>query len=183
MKKLIAILLLAVLCLSLVSCAASDGTPEGMQNVSTEDAMFNLYVPASWVSRTASGIPGACVSSADGSNVFAFAKMLDNVATAESYWTDTCKPLYEADLADFAELPLAENTTVSLEEPVVLGGKNAVKKVISFTQGGETFKGMIVIAVLDDTRAYHFCYFAKAENFLTHLEEVESEILPEFTFR
>ncbi|MBR7181655.1 MAG: hypothetical protein IKD28_02600 [Clostridia bacterium] len=190
MKRLIAILLLAVLAFSLVSCAADDDTPEGMQNVSTEDAMFNLYVPASWVPQTVSGIPGACVSSADGSNVFAYATMLDDViedtadaTAAERYWNEVCKPLFTTDLKDFSELSAEGLTTVTSTDPVTLGGKNATKVFISFTSGGVAMKGMMVVAVLDGTKAYHFCYFAKAEKFADYLSQVESDILPVFTFR
>lgn len=190
MKRLIAILLLAVLALSLVACAQNDDTPEGMQNVSTEDAMFNLYVPASWVPQTVSGIPGACVSSADGSNVFAYASMLDDViadtaeaTVAERYWDEVCVPLFTAELKDFAELPAEGLTTVTSTDPVTLGGKNATKVFLTFTSGGVTMKGMMVIAVLDGTKAYHFCYFAKAEKFADYLRQVENEILPEFTYR
>ena len=173
MKKLFTTVLLTLLALSLVLCAASckkdDGIPEGMKNVATERAQtyFDLFVPETWMAQTDSGISGARVSQTDSANVTATLYFPGTVMTAESYWTEFCLPEYQNGvLKDFSIVADACKDTT-------LGGKNAKQYVFVYTVGETVYESMQIITV-HDNMVFTLTYTAESANYATHLETVES---------
>ena len=48
MKKIISAIILAALCIALISCGNDAGVPDGMQDVSSDGVAYSLYIPATW---------------------------------------------------------------------------------------------------------------------------------------
>ena len=176
MKKIFCVLLLLLLACSLVSCS-DDEIPEGMQNVSTDDALFDLFVPTTWLPQNRSGVSGACVSSTDRSNVSVKETLPSENLTPKAYWETVCLPKYETGgvLQDFA---LIEDKC----KETSLGGKDAMQYVFCFTLDGETYEVMQIIAE-KDTMIYTLTYTATADRFATHVDTVENDIRANFRFR
>jgi len=174
MKKLISVLLLLAMCLTLAACKNDDATPDGMQNVSDEEAAFNLYVPASWAPRTESGVSGASVGGSDGSNVICTAVMPDSEMTPETYWNNVCLSQYHATLPDF---------TVQEDQcgDTTLGGMNAKKYVFTYNMDGNAFVVMQVITSYGGMM-YTLQYTALSASYNQYLEDVNT-IVSSFTFR
>lgn len=175
MKKLIAILLLALTLFTLCSCSGESDVPDGMKNVAVNNATFNLYVPSTWIEQTESGVSGASYSNDDTSNVTVLAYQPGELMTPEEYWKKVALPEYQNGV--LKDLMILD--TLCGDE--VLGGMNAKKYVYSFTMGSYTVRQMQIITLKDD-RIYIMTYHATAENFDKHLEEVES-IRANFKFR
>ena len=182
MKKVLirtlSVLLLAVLALSAVSCAKSDGTPDGMQCVSIPDATFALYVPEGWVSQVSGGVSGARVSNTDTSNVTVTLYVPDEVVDAENYWQNYCLPEYTP--AE-GHIGLPAFTVVEEGADTTLGGANAKKYVFTFEMDGVKYQLMQIIAV-EDSIVYTLQYHATEGAYANHTEEVE-DIRSAFRFR
>lgn len=176
MKKLICVLLILVLACSLVACS-DDDTPDGMQNVSTENALFNLYVPASWISQTASGVSGARVSNTDASNVTVTTYLPEADMSVTEYWEKVCLPSYR-DGGVLQSFTLIEGSC----KDTSLGGKGAKQYVFTYVLDGVTYESMQIITVASDMMVYTLTYTAAADKYAEHLESVES-IRAEFRFR
>lgn len=177
MKKLLSVLLILVLACTLVACSDGDGTPEGMQNVSTENALFNLYVPASWLAQTDSGVSGARVSNSDASNVTVTTYFPETAMSAAQYWETVCLPSYR-------DGGVLQSFTVIEEscKDTTLGGKDAKQYVFTYVLDGVTYESMQVITAASDMMIYTLTYTATSEKYAEHLESVES-IRAEFRFR
>ena len=173
--RVLVLMLLAVLCLGAVACSKEDDTPEGMQNVSIENATFDLFVPAGWVAQTSSGISGARVSNTDTSNVTVTVYLPAEVLTAESYWQNYCLSEYQNGVL--------KNFSVVEEKcgDTTLGGLNAKKYVFVYTLDGKSYEVMQVLTVKDDN-VYTLTFTAESANFAGHEENMES-IRSNFRFR
>ena len=176
MKKLICVLLVLLLACTLVACS-KDGTPDGMQNVSTENALFNLYVPASWLSETASGVSGARVSNTDASNVTVTAYLPEVAISPADYWQILCLPSYR-DGGVLQSFTVIEDSC----KDTTLGGKDAKHYVFTYVMDGVTYESMQIITASNDMVIYTLTYTATAEKYAAHLESVE-RIRAEFRFR
>jgi hypothetical protein len=154
-----------------------EGPPEGMQNASTENAKFNLYVPEdTWLSTASSGISGARVySGEDFSNVTVSAYYPEGVMTVEDYWNKMCLAEYNAYFKDFTLLESKCGDTT-------LGGKNAKRYVYEAKLEGDVTYRFLQVMAIEDTMVYTFTYTAKVDLYDTHMEDVE-KMLTEFTFR
>ena len=177
MKKILCLLLVLLMTFSFVACADDDGTPEGMQNVSTENALFNLYVPASWIPTTAGGVSGARYSSSDASNVTVTTYLPESEMSAADYWTNICLPNYR-------DGGVLQNFTVveASCKDTTLGGKDAKQYVFTYTLDGVAYEVMQVIVAGGDMMMYTLTYTAVSTKYAEHLEDVE-RIRAEFRFR
>lgn len=173
--RVLSLLLLLTVALTAASCANTDDTPDGMQNVAIEHAAFDLFVPESWIAQNSAGVSGARVSNTDTSNVTATVYMPDVEMTVEAYWNDFCMPAYQSGvLKDFSVLTeQCADTT--------LGGKNAKQYVFVYTMDGTAYEVMQVIAV-HGSYVYTLTYTAESVHYANHLETVES-IRANFRFR
>lgn len=175
MKRIVAIIMLALVCVGLCACS-NDGAPEGMQLASTEkDAkIFKLYVPKSWVLNTDSGISSAYFTKnpEDKSNVQVTIHLKgDGVKDVDGYWT-RAKEEYKTVVTAFA--------VVSEGEKTVFGGKTAKKYVFTGKIGDNEYKYMQVIVQANDS-FYVFTYTALTDNYDKHIEDVEN-IIEKFEF-
>lgn len=176
MKKLISLLLLLALCTCGLFACNKDDTPEGMQNVSTENALFDLFVPLTWIPQNGNGISGASVASSDASNVTVVTTLPDELIDVDTYWQEHCLPEYKNGvLEDFS---LVEDAF----EDTTLGGKNAKKYVFTYTLDDEVYETMQIITVANDGLIYTLTYTAPSDKYNEHLEDVES-IRANFRFR
>ncbi len=174
MKRFLLVLLIVATLFCAVSCKKNN-TPEGMQNAATEDAAFDLFVPAAWLPLTGSGVSGARYSDTDASNVTALTYLPDRAMNAETYWNEVALPQYgNGTLGDF---------TVLAEQcgDAVLGGKDAKKYVFTYVFGDVSYEVMQYITLKDDV-VYILTYTALGTNFAAHLDDVE-RIRAEFVFR
>lgn len=183
MKKMLirvtAVLLLAVMALTAVSCKKDDGTPDGMQNVAIPDATYDLFVPEGWLPQTSSGVSGARVSNVDTSNVTVTFYVPDTDLDAETYWKEHCVPAFtpaegHVGLPAFAVVEEGTDTT--------LGGVNAKRYVFTFEMDGVKYKQMQIIAV-EDSVVYTLQYHATEANYANHTDVVENDIRANFRFR
>lgn len=118
MKKIAAIILAILMCITMSACSDKDSTPEGMQSATLSGEPFILYVPASWTLNTASGISSA---------YFAF----NNVIVSARYVTpdsDISLDEYVTSVADgYAESFKDAFSLTEGAKSAVLGGENAKK--------------------------------------------------------
>ena len=171
MKRILALLLLAVLCVGLVACA-DDGVPEGMKNVGLEGSKFYLFVPEAWVSQSERGVPGATSPGGENANVLVTQYLMEELFTPKTYWENKCVPEREATFSSFE---------VTAEEDATLGGKDAKKYVYTAVLGGNTYRFMEVLCV-NGNMVYTLTYTATPEHFDTYLEDV-ANICANFRFR
>ena len=174
MKKIISVLLLAVLLCSLAACANTDPTPDGMTNVSIESAKFNLYVPEAWIPLTSSGMSGARANVNDKApNVLATVYYAEEPLTPNDYWQKYCAPEYRATLPSF--------TVIEEATPLTMGGKDAMGYKYSFVLG-ETLYQCREVFVVYDYNIYGLTYTAVSTEYDTYAAEVDS-IVAAFTFK
>lgn len=171
MKRILAFLLLAVLCAGLVACA-DDEVPNGMKNVGLESSKFYLFVPDTWVSQSERGIPGATSPGGEDANVLVTQYLMDQLYTPETYWENKCVPERSATFSSFEVTDSADTT---------LGGVDAKKYVYTAVLGGNTYRFLEVFAVVDNI-IYTLTYTATPEHFDTYLTDVDT-ICANFRFR
>lgn len=180
MKRIFALLTalctLVSLCLFAVSCA-SDGVPEGMQEVTAAGESFHLYVPASWQAQHNSGISGARYGNQDKSNVTVLRYDSEKIGFTdpESYWNGVLKNSY---IAQYGE-------TLTLHEEHkddTMGGVTGKRYVMTYTADKVTRKQLqILVKGIVDGDLYIFTYTATPELYDTHMAEVD-QILANFKF-
>ena len=173
MKKLIALLLLAVLLCSMVACN-NDPTPDGMQNVSIDTAPYNLYVPQNWITNASSERSSARAPVQHSApNVAVDMLFPEGVLTAEDYWKNYCVPEYTATLGSITVIEDGADT--------VLGGKDAKQYTYTFTLGLDTHKQTQII-VVSGYQVYILTYAALADTYDTYAADF-GEIVKQFTFK
>ncbi len=171
MKRIVAVLLLLVLTVGLLaSCGKEENAPDGMKNVAAENDKFYFYVPTTWVEKE----HGATSPNADGSNVLLTTQLLSKGHTPDTFWQEECVPTLSA---TFDELEIIEDRCGT----TVLGGVDAGKYVYRVSLAGNNYWYMDVFAVYGNF-VYRLTYTATAENFETHLADVEL-MCSEFVFR
>ena len=176
MKKIIALLLLAVMLFAFAACANTDETPDGMKDVAIENADYHLYVPEAWIEANTLGISSAHAGAADvafSPNVLVTVYYPDTATTIATYFAEIVKPQLALTYDDFA---LVEEGTAT-----TLGGKDAAVYTYTYTLGGVSYKQKQVI-VLNGYRFYSLFYTATADLYDTYVSEVD-KIVAEFTFK
>ena len=175
MKKIVSMLLALLLLCSLTACTQEEGTPDGMQDVAVENAAFHLYVPASWIPQTESGVSGARVASSDSSNVTVLAYFPSEVMTPAQYWEKMALPEYQnGTLREFKVMEEACG-------PTTLGGNDAQKYAAMYLFGDTAYQMLQIITVHDNV-VYILTYTATSVNYQNHLETVE-QIRDVFRFK
>ena len=171
MKKLISLIILAVLCLSMAACGKDSGVPDGMQDVSGDGVAYSLYIPAAW--NPSHDIDGGYYSQDDKSSisVTSYYPELDT-PNIESYW-NKCKESYGATYGNF--------TVVEEAVEVVLGGKAAASYVFTGEIGGTALKYRQIITIHGD-KFYIMTYTSTPENYDLHKEEVKA-VIENFKFK
>ncbi len=162
MKKLICLLLAAICCVGLVSCAADNETPDGYQLVSGENDAYYFYAPTQWSINNGSGVNSAYYSSTDKSMVMVtFYRPDDGELELDSFWASV-EEQYKHQYTGFE---LVSN------EAAMLGEHNA--RAFTFTAGisGAEYK---VLQIVTGYGSYYYTmtYMASPENFDAHLEAV-----------
>ena len=116
MKKILALLLVAVSCLFLFSCD-KDEAPNGMKLASNTNIVdYKLYVPEEWiVSNADRGATQAYVSEGDRTNVLVMQwNIAENTRTVDDWWEKEYKPqVFEAKaVQDYKILKEGEGVTL-----------------------------------------------------------------------
>ena len=164
MKKLILIVLVAVMTLSLVACANGEEAPEGMMDVAPDNEKYNFYVPQNW--RTNSGdIVGAYYSMTDRSNVsvMGYVPTEDSYSVAD-YWEYTEKH-YKDTLKDY--------TLTAEPAEATMGGKRATVYEYTYSLSGVTYKCRQTVCVYSYMIVI-MTYTALPENYDAHMEDVQA---------
>ena len=176
MKKIISLLLvLSVLMFAFSACGEDDtGIPAGMKLVENDKVTYKLFVPENWVVNITDGVSGAYVAK-DNSNI-----SLMIMTTSQNYQSleNFCQKYYKDMEATFKNVSEREEYT----ENQKFGQLPALKYV--FTIGAEAsdtepnaiqYKYMQIFALdQSSNQVYIFTYTALAENFSTHLDDVNS---------
>ena len=171
MKRIISILLTAVICFALASCAIDSEAPEGMQRASNDKVAYVLWVPQTWSLGAASEYASAYYSVDDPSNVSVFFFAPEGNMTVEEYW----KSFEEEYKETFPTLELVESSTT------LLGERAAGKYVFTATVSGDDYKFMQYIAEYGGM-IYTLTYTAPIDKYDLHTQEVEA-IANNFKFR
>lgn len=169
-KKTAALALALLLCLTAVSCASDNGTPDGMKSATAAGEPFILYVPTSWNENTVSGMSSAYYSSEHKIMVTArYYTPADPSMTLDQY-ADMFAKAYSESLSEF---------TVTERAPAVLGGKDAVK--LSYTaKNGETPMTCFMIATLHGGRFVSlnaYCTTELYEVLLADFDKIAAEFV------
>lgn len=129
LKKIMAVLLAAILCFAMASCSA-DETPDGMYSVTLDGEPFILYVPNEWTSNSASGISSAYYSATSRIAVSArYCTYSASALTIDEY-ASLCIEEYSEDSGDFE---------LKSRNASVLGGSDAVELIYSTGYDDESF--------------------------------------------
>ncbi len=167
-----------ILCvvLSFVACGGDEETPDGMKNIAGENDAYYFYVPQSWV-QNQFGV-GAYYSTIDPSNVSVAAYSGESYTDSNQYIEALVKGMDG----------ISENfTMVSEKEAKVIGGRNAVQYVYTFTTDGVDYKVMQIFVGYSNIM-YVITYTAfysenEAENrYEFHLADVQ-KMLDTFKFK
>lgn len=170
MKKIISVILVICAIFAFSSCAKQEQAPDGMKNVAPDSEKYYFYVPQSW--RTNSGdIVGAYYGLSDRSNVSIMAYG-GEFETSEEYWSD---------FKTRSERVFSAFEVVTENEAKLISERNAIRFVYKMTLDGKDYKCMQTVVSFSNI-LYVITYTAPAENYDSHLEEVE-KILSEFKFK
>ncbi|MBR4062331.1 MAG: DcrB-related protein [Clostridia bacterium] len=185
MKRSLCFLICILTCFLLVLSGCSESeAPDGYQNVATDNEAFCFYVPKSWVDNTPSGTASAYYSSDDYSNV-SFTCMvidpgeMDDLAEYKAISIEelgTVLPNFKVIENETADDALAEEVA-----PITIAGRETITFEYECTLSGQTYKYMQAVTMKDDF-FYIFTYTSLAENYDSHLEEVNS-IISYITFK
>ena len=190
MKRIISVLLLAIICVFTVSCGDKSEVkvPDGMKQISNEDDLFYLFVPSNWTSDRGYGNPYAYVSGNDNSNVTVMFYILDNEtvdsnASAENpkepyidaYWKTFEESLENGFLA-YSLSETESNSTITLDS---LYSKQYVYTVK--TKDNAEYKCRSVVTYHGEM-IFCFTYTAETKNYDTHKADVD-KIISEFKFK
>ncbi len=171
MKKIISILLIALVCLGVSACAFDSDVPDGMQLASNDKVAYCLYVPNTWSLGAASEYASAYYSLEDPSNVSVFFYAPETDMTVEEYWAS-----FEAEYkATFPTMTVIETSNT------LLGERAAGKYIFTANVSGEDYKFMQYIAEYGGM-IYMLTYTAPIDNFDLHTQEVQA-IADNFKFR
>ena len=173
MKKIIAVLLLAIMVLGVVSCGEQVEAPSGFQVASVDSDPFYLYVPNSWTSNASSGISSAYCSTAGSVLVSAFAQKNDAGISLEQYTAKTLES-FQRTLEEF------ELVTKKLEE-TVLGSYAAYCFDYTATSGKKDMAFRTYVSNYAEGFTV-LTYSAVKDSFATY-EEDFGEIVSKFTFK
>lgn len=172
MKKAAAAALIASILLIFSSCGQESDVPAGMKEASSDAAVFDMFVPESWIVDLQTGAVSAHVSSGDSSNVSVMAWGLEhNDDTVDDWWEFHTGELAET-FHDMTEAEI-ENTT--------LGGIAAKKYTYTVTVGDVEYKYMQMAAVKNGS-VYVLTYTALPDKFDSHLDDV-ADIANELRYR
>jgi len=171
MKKLLCVLLLAVVALSLFSCGNDVETPEGMQLVSGDNVAYRFYVPKTWTINDVDP-PSAYFSITDKTNILVTTYPVEEMTTLDEYWI-TCDANYKATFTEYAVV--GEKQTFTVDE------QNAIQYVYTFKTDNVNYKVMQTFVGYSGT-IYIITYTSIPENYDLHTEEMDS-IIGAFVFR
>lgn len=185
MKRTLCFLICILSLIPLVLSGCSDSeAPDGYQNVATDNESFYFYVPKSWVDNTPSGTASAYYSSDDYSNVSFTCMVIDPGEMDElaEYKAISIEEL-GAVLPDFKliEDEAAGDALAEETAPITIAGRETITLEYECTLNGQTYKYMQAVTMKDDF-FYIFTYTSLAENYDSHLEEVNS-IISYITFK
>ena len=143
MKRILAILLVAISCLCLFSCDKGDA-PDGMKLASNTDIVdYLLYVPENWVVSNADrGATQAYVSDGDRTNVLVMQwNVTENTKTVDEWWEKEYKPQV------FDTNAIQEHKVLKEGEGVTLDKKAAKSYSYTGKVGDSYFKYDLVACV------------------------------------
>lgn len=181
MKKIISVILAAVIMLSgaalLTSCGKSEtDAPAGMKRASSENAGCDFFVPEPWICDVQSGATTAYYSSTDASNVSVMSFSAEYSDYTADNWWESFKADFEGVYSDF-EVISSENT--------VLDGTAAMKFIYKGVLEERTYQFLQVVAVknvsLSAPQVFVFTYTSLPDTFDSHMDDV-SKMLDNFKF-
>ena len=189
MKKILVLMLIALMLLGAVGCAKESDVPQGYKLASNPSLCdYTMYAPDTWVCEsTASNYTMTAVSANDKCTV-SVAKLEDVYEkTMADYW-EKCKANYTF-LQNFTEVIIQTEDGPKNYEQVTLGtGDKAVsgyRYQFSGEYSGNTYRYMQVfvpVSSLLDNGLYCITYTAQADHYDTHLDDVNG-ILANIFFR
>lgn len=146
-------------------------TPDGMKIASSDKLQYVMYVPASWICDSTSGVSEAYVSESGRPNVTVTAYSYDEEMTPAQYFAK-CEDEYEDILPEYTLVDSSERT---------VGEREAISYVYTAKVGGTSVKIMQTVYEYN-ALIYSFTYTALEDRFDAHLEDVEA-MLDAFRFR
>ena len=166
MKKIVSLLILAVMCTALMASCSSGEAHMGFQIVSTDINDFVLEAPQGWIITSQNGY--ACAKAegynGDESNISATSfQMKEGLTTPEEYFET-------AIVKNFSEAH--SMNVISRDVDCTLGEKNAKKYVYTLDMYGQTYKYQMVVCAYG-SRIYVFTYTSTEEFYELHELEVE----------
>lgn len=186
-KRLISIIIAAVMLFSLASCGSgSDDAPDGMKVLEQASGSYTVYVPQDWIADVSTGFASAYASSTDPSNVSFMAyevptdettpdgKPVTDIETFwQSYEKDFEKSFSDIEYESFGEEKAEDGSTSKVNyTKVKMGGLEARKYILHATVAGDEYDFIIVVAV-HSMDAFLLTYTATRDNFDKHLDEFD----------
>lgn len=174
MKRSLITLICLLTSLLILSGCSNDGTPDGYKNVATDNESFYFYVPTTWVSNTPGGTASAYYSSDDYSNVSFTCMVIEPgvMDTLETYKSVSLEEFASVlpNFKEFASEPKLDENGMEIAPPSIDGRETLVFEY-ECTLGEDHYKYMQAVTMKDDF-FYIFTYTSLAENYDTHLDEI-----------
>ena len=189
--------ILSALCILLCGCSKSEA-PEGYHNAAGDHEAFYFYVPTTWTLNNTGGTASAYYSSSDMSNVSMTCMVIEpeTMDTLEAYKSVSIAELEqilpgfklietteesEETSAETSTETSAETNTTEEEKPITIDARETIKFEYECTLSGKTYRYMQVVT-LKGEMFYLFTYTSLAENYESHLEDVNG-ILENIKFK
>lgn len=179
MKKIIAICVCFMLCLSFTACGNDSDidVPMGFQLASDPDVPdYVVLVPSNWTVEESTGTTTAYYKDELSGKVIATFTASFNVAESSEI---TLENYFESYSAEFEQVFEKSETEVE-SSTTILGGKEAKQYIYTAKFGGVEYKFWQVIC-LHENRFYTLTYSSTSEYFEKYAEDMEA-IIEYFTF-
>ena len=147
-------------------------TPSGMKIASSDKLQYVMYVPASWICDSESGVSEAYVSESGRPNVTVTAYSYDESELTPEQYFEKCEDEYKDTLSGYEFVESTER---------VVGERDAISYVYTAKAGGADVKIMQTVYEYN-SMMYSFTYTALEDRFDAHLEDVKA-MLDAFRFR
>lgn len=171
MKKIISLIIAAVMLLAVVGCAKEADIPSGFKLASNEICDFNFVVPETWTVSLSEGTVAAYCSPADPSSISVMPGELENSDSSVEDWWEAHKTDFESVYDEF---------TLLSEEEAILGGVTGKCYTFTGKLGENTYRFEITAVVLR-SRLYMMTFTSTEDKYEDHTQTLEL-VKEHFTF-
>lgn len=178
MKKILSVLLIAIMAFSLVACKDDGDVPDGMKLASNKDyVLYSLFVPEDWIVDESSATTVAHVSDADKSSVSVVQwNLTESTKDIDTWWSEYHKKELSETFPSFSVTEGEEGVETLVDS------KAAKSYTYTVDMSGTTYK-FYVTAVIDQGSIHIITYTSTLELYDTNIGTVKDDIIANFRLK